>query len=147
MKYGWSLDNQKWKQLQDAVKHYDWNRVYLGSDYAPQVPTRCGVYLICASPKMIPIDGKVMTYLYNAIYAGHSLDLRRRFRDHVRGYRDVVHAESIFRRLEFWYSEFERRNLIEIEQLLVDTLGPTANGKNVKARIGEPIPAGRMIGV
>ena len=87
-----------------------------------------------------------MTYLYNAIYVGQASDLRRRFREHVRGYRDVVHAESIFRRLEFWYSEFERRNLGEIEQLFLDALGPTANGKNVKARIGEPIPAGRTIG-
>jgi hypothetical protein len=88
-----------------------------------------------------------MERLYNAIYAGQTTNLRQRFRKHVQGYGDVVHAKNAFRRLDFWFASVESADLNDIEQLLLDSLGPTANVKNVKARIGEPVPAGRITGV
>jgi hypothetical protein len=87
-----------------------------------------------------------MERLYNTIYAGQTTNLHRRFRSHISGYGAVRSAKSIFRRLDFWYSEVASAELDHIEQLLLETLGPSANVKNVKAKIGEPIPAGRLIG-
>lgn len=146
MKYGWRLEAHKWQKLRHAARDCNWRRVYLERDYVSQVPARSGVYLICAAPDRIPVTGNIMERLYNAIYVGQASDLRSRFRQHVRGYRKVVCAMSIFRRLDFWYSEVPEADIGGLEQDLLDTLGPTANVKNVKARIGEPVPAGRTRG-
>ncbi len=88
-----------------------------------------------------------MQHMYNAVYAGQTSNLRQRFRQHVNGYGKVVPAKDAFRRLDFWHASAQRTDLRDIEQLLLDTFGPTANVKNVKARIGEPMPAGRINGV
>lgn len=147
MQYGWSLNKNHWQALSGVVSNCDWHRTYLEADYANQIPGISGVYLICASTKLIPIPGNVMKLLYNTIYAGQATDLQKRFRQHVRGYGKVVPAKDVFRRLEFWYTSIESKDRRDIiEQLLLDTFGPTANVKNVKARIGDPVPAGRLMG-
>ena len=146
MRYGWSLNAELWQTLSKAVHDYDWQRAYLESDYTNSVPNSSGVYLICASTSRIPIRGTVMERLYNAIYVGQTKNLKQRFRAHIRGYRDIVQAKNAFRRLDFWFAFVQTTDLNEIEQLLLDTFGPTANIRNVKARLGEPRPAGRITG-
>ena len=149
MRYGWSLKEDQWKTLSKAVSGRTWSRTYLESDYTDRVPTSSGVYLICAGTKNIPISGEVMDLLYNTIYVGQASNLQKRFRDHVKGYGNVVPAKDAFRRLDFWYSTIERTQLTDIEQLLLTSFGPTANLKNAKhlmARIGNPVPAGRITG-
>jgi len=143
VKYGWRLDSNYWQDLRNEIDGLTWKRLYLEKDYAPQVPSSPGVYLICASAKDIPIKGQVMERLYNALYAGQSINLHRRFGDHLRGYGSVLKAKSAFRRLDFWYSELPKTRLSEIEQLLLVAFGPTANVNNVKAKIGNPVPAGQ----
>ena len=87
-----------------------------------------------------------MEHLYNAVYAGQTKNLNRRFKEHVSGYGRVDAAKKIFRRLDFWYSRVEDYDLDELEQILLDTIGPTGNVRNVKARIGLAVPAGRLEG-
>ena len=146
MRYGWSLNPKQWQDLREAVSDCDWRRTYLEADYATQVPTISGVYLICASTGRIPIRGGVMEKLYNTVYAGQASNLRQRFRQHVQGYGKVVTAKNAFRRLDFWYTSVASADLRDIEQLMLDSFGPTANVKNVTARLGEPVPAGRVKG-
>lgn len=146
MRYGWRLNGACWRQLGDQVAGCHWKRTYLEENYANQVPVTPGVYLICAGAKDVPLEGRVMERLYNAIYAGQATNLRRRFRQHVSGYGAVQDAKSTFRRLDFWYTPAHVADLDDMEQMLIDAFGPPANGKNVKARIGEPVPAGRTIG-
>ena len=147
MQYGWSLQIKHWRELAKAVSGCKWHRCYLERDYAIKIPTSTGIYLICACARQIPISGKVMEHLYNAVYVGQTSNLQRRFREHVRVQRGrILDAKKIFRRLDFWYSELSRDHLSETEQLLVDAFGPTANVKNIKARIGEPVPADPAIG-
>ena len=146
MRYGWSLNRNHWQDLRMALPNSEWKRTYLHSDYLYEVPTYSGVYLICAYLKHIPISGGVMECLYNAIYAGQALNLRNRFSKHVHGYRYVVKAKSTFRSLDFWYIHVDRNDLSDIEQHLINAFGPTANVKNVKAKIGMPISAGSIKG-
>lgn len=147
MRYGWNLRAGQWQLLRKAISGCSWSRTYLEEDYASQVPTISGVYLICASTQRIPISGTLMDRMYNVIYTGQSSNLRKRFRKHVQGYGNVVRAKTTFGRLDFWFSPITRTRLSEVEQLLLDTFGPTANVNNVKARIGNPVPAGRVMGV
>jgi hypothetical protein len=144
---GWTLEEETWRQLKEKVGVCNWSRAILEDDYVLQVPTRGGVYIICASAKDI-LPGSVMDRLYNAIYAGQATNLRQRFGQHLRGYRKVQKAKLIFQRLHFWYTEFQNEKLDDVEQALLDTFGPPANDKNViKAKVGEPISAGKMQGV
>ena len=143
MRYGWQLEAESWRRLAERVNEYQWKRTYLEEDYIQSVPTRPGVYLICASA---PLIGQVMERLYNTVYAGQASNLRRRFRTHIYGYGHVAKTKVTFRRLDFWYSELSSSDLNETEQLLLDAFGPSANVKNVVASIGDPVPAGRIQG-
>lgn len=143
MRYGWSLDSVLWRQLQTRVAQFKWNRVYLERDYQSRVSSGSGIYLICANTKSIPIDGKVMERIYNVLYVGQTNNLRRRFREHAHGHGQVLKSKDIFRQMDFWYTELDTAQLSDIEQLLIRVFGPPANGKYVKAKIGDPVPAGR----
>ena len=143
MKYGWSLDSALWKELQARVAEFKWNRVYLEKDYQSKVSNSSGVYLICANTRDIPIDGKVMQRIYNVVYVGQTNNLRRRFNEHAHGYGQILKAKGIFRQMDFWYTELDGTYLSEIEQLLISVFGPSANGKYVKAKIGDPVSAGQ----
>ena len=143
MRYGWSLDSALWRQLQASVAQFKWSRVYLERDYQSRVSIGSGIYLICANTKSIPIDGKVMERIYNVLYVGQTKNLRRRFGEHARGHGQVLKSKDIFRQMDFWYTELDTAQLSDIEQLLIRVFGPPANGKYVKAKIGDPVPAGR----
>ena len=142
MRYGWNLDSASWGRLKQMVDAREWKRVYLEELYISQVPSSPGVYLICARAQDVPLSGKVMELLYNAIYVGQSKNMRTRFRNHLAGYRNVQVAKLTFRRLHFWFTELNIQDLDNVEQLLLETLGPSANAINVKAKVGQPVPAG-----
>ena len=148
MKYGWQLQKSNWLELKNALKKREWKRQNLLDEYAVEIPNVEGVYLICASPKDVSIEGDLMDRLYNAIYAGHSSNLHSRFRNHVKGYGNVKDAKRIFKRLDFWYCEVNGSDMKRYEQILINTLGPTGNKINstVKARIGDAVPAGVLSG-
>ena len=134
---GWSLVESDWKRLSDLAVDRPWHRTYLEKDYQSRVPKVSGVYLMCVEA---PIGGKVFDRLYNSVYVGQAINLRNRFNDHLRGYGDVVFAKATFRRIDYWYTRAELAELSELEQCLIDALGPSANrGNALRARSGEPI--------
>ena len=149
MRYGWSLEIGDWQALRNAIQHLEWRRAYLEHDYAARVPQRSGVYMICASTKNLPDGHKIMERFYTAIYVGQTINLRQRFNQHIPGAKKVVSARRVFRRLDFWFSNLEVSRLTDVEQLLISTFGPPANEINAKAipaRVGGPLPAGRIMG-
>lgn len=128
--------------LVEACDGCVWRRTFLEESYEVQVPTSAGVYLICASARILL--GRGAAGLYNAVYVGQARDLRRRFREHLRGYGNVPKARMTFRRLDYWYISASPSDLDRIEQAFLDALGPSANDRNVRARIGEGVPAGAI---
>jgi len=142
MRHGWNLDHEAWRSLQNIMKDYDWHRAPLETLYKSKVPESRGVYMICGCPKDIPVRGQVMNKLYNALYVGQASNLRRRFQDHVRGYGNVVRAKLIFRKLDFWYCTTSDTEVNLAERQLMEAFGPSANVVYVKAKLGDPVPAG-----
>lgn len=143
MRHGWSLSARCWEHLRVSLPMGEWVRAYLEPDYSLQVPRTAGIYLICGRPKDLPLPGLVMERLYNVIYTGQSNCLRRRFGEHLTGYRLVQNAKAIFRRLDFWYAAYDSAILDAAEDALINAFGPPANDRYVIARTGDPIPAGR----
>ena len=144
---GWSIEPHCWEDLARFLfKHEQkWVRHYLEQEYILSVPETSGIYLICSSLEYLHLkgDGEIMNRLYNALYVGQSKNLQKRFCQHLRSNsKKIGNARYIFRRLEFWYSKCNPEHLDDFEQLLLNALGPTANDINVKAKIGESIPAG-----
>ena len=131
-----------------GVRTPEWKRTYLEDTYRHVVPTCPGVYLICSSVQDgITASGAsadLYRRLYNALYVGQTTNLRGRFGQHVRGYRNVSKARTIFRRLDYWYAHVGKTDLDDVEQCFLDVLGPAANDRNVLARIGTPVPAGSL---
>lgn len=150
MRYGWQLDPSYWTRLGTICAARKWQRTYLEHTYRSTVPTLPGVYLICSSVRqgilVSGASGDLYERLYNALYVGQAKNLRGRFGQHVRGYRNVSKARVIFRRLDYWYTTVPLGELDEVEQCFLDTLGPAANDKNVLARVGDPVSAGSVGG-
>lgn len=142
MHYGWRLDVEAWRRLAAACEGRPWERTFLEPPYYSVVPNVAGVYVICASLNYMDLSSNLLDRLYNALYVGQSRDLRRRFNEHVNGYRSMAKALVTFRRLDYWYTKVEASSLSFIEQRLIDALGPVANSINVTARVNEPVPAG-----
>lgn len=146
MRYGWRIDPGPWRGLEAALAGRKWRRTFLEADYKANVPRSSGVYMICGSPSTVPVDGDALKEIYSVVYVGQSNNLRQRFSKHVRGYGEVRQALKTFRRLDYWFTGAVPQELNRLEQLLIDAFGPPANGKNVTATIGDPIPAGRQKG-
>jgi hypothetical protein len=140
---GWTLDKDPWSALGELDSALDWKRTYLEADYGSALDDVPAVYAICASPRTVPVEGVLLEKLYIPVYVGQTLNLRTRFNQHVRGYRGVVEAKSLFRRLDFWYSGVAADSLGHVEQTLIDVFGPPVNSRNAAVRLGESIPAGR----
>jgi hypothetical protein len=140
MRYGWSLDPIDWQNLQFLMSETKWSRVYLERQYKDKVPNKSGVYIISGKTSSLGNMGDAINSFNNAVYVGQSVNLKNRFQDHITGYGSVVKAKVTFRRLDYWWTELAREDLIKFEQALVNALGPSANEVNViKAKIGEPI--------
>lgn len=140
MRYGWSLDPADWQNLQFLMSEIKWSRVYLERQYKDKVPNKSGVYIISGRTTSLGNMGEAINSFNNAVYVGQSVNLKNRFQDHITGYGSVVKAKITFRRLDYWWTELAREDLIKFEQALVNALGPSANEVNViKAKIGEPI--------
>jgi hypothetical protein len=140
MRYGWSLDPADWQNLQILMSETKWSRVYLERQYKDKVPNKSGVYIISGRTTSLGNMGEAINSFNNAVYVGQSVNLKNRFQDHITGYGSVVKAKITFRRLDYWWTELAREDLIKFEQALVNALGPSANEVNViKAKIGEPI--------
>lgn len=136
--YGWSLDPRIWASVKEQLADTVWSHTYLEMLYRERVPETSGIYMITASLKLLAIGGPTND-LNNAIYVGQSINIRKRFSQHVNGYGDVTLAKQTFKRLDFWWTPIPAKSLDESEQILLCALGPSANRINVVRR--EPIRA------
>jgi len=144
MRYGWALEETRWKPLWLSMSGLQWNSLSLLRTNGALIPESCGVYMICASPMRASEKVRVPP-LYNAIYVGRSSNLRKRFGQHCTGYGEVRQAKRTFRELNFHYTVAADEDAKRLESLLIDALGPSANlvGGQIKARIGKAQEIGR----
>lgn len=120
-----------------TVQHNDWNVAVYGRGLENGAPVAPGVYVIADVKREFGLPTQM-----DIIYVGRSVDLRRRFSEHVHAYRESNpsldrlhdHREG----LEFWYRVALRADLGTIEQELIQRLQPPAN--RVGLRPGSPAP-------
>jgi hypothetical protein len=145
VRYGWSLSTDDWERYQNAepgVHPMTWRRVCLRDLDQDSVPLGPGIYVICVRPSTkYPL---ILHDLYDAVYVGKALSLRKRFIQHCGvSSSEIERAKVCFRTpLDYWYLETDQ--IDTLESLLIQCLGPSGNviAGAIQARIGAPQPAG-----
>ena len=144
MRYGWSLDRKEWRNLRDHIRQTHWTELSFirpSVDVAPPLP---GAYLIVARP---PLTGhRVLERFSTPLYVGHTQDLRRRMREHLKR---RAHLSLTFGTgsLLFCYSTAPSVPVArQIEQSLISAFGPPDNSReSIRVVAGAPVPAGRPL--
>ena len=145
MRYGWSLDPGIWETAKDILDSDGWNFCKFIADSKEIVPPARGIYILVSSPpdERQTALSPLMKKLSSPIYVGHSINLRRRFSDHI-SFKDGSIANSIkplWRSTHFWFHEMaENREMLRShEQSLIDVFGPPANRINSQVLRGTEI--------
>ena len=141
MRYGWSLDRSTWSE-RVACTHAS------AGAYVPSlsplsrshVPERSR-HLRDLHTRHACLPRSLLGKLYNAVDVGQAIDLRQRFLAHARSPgRELQRAHNAFQVLDFYFMTASLEDLNQLEALLIECLGPSANQRaGIAARIGEPI--------
>ena len=148
MRHGWSLEYEWWAQLEKALPASAWQKVRFRLLDEDSVPSSPGIYAMSAgTPLHVDGDGmSLFRQLHNVLYLGKSTNLRARFKQHVVTPKaELKQAMVCYGAPSFWFITVETARLDELEGLLIECLGPSANKKRnlqyIGATIGKPVPA------
>lgn len=146
---GWTVSAVAWEEFQAVLTEHAWRYLPFLPGEERSIPTRPGIYAICAPPVWKTCSNRpagLITRLYNVHYIGQTLDVRRRFTEHVllKSDSDVqLLIQCYGRALEFWWTETTPSSLDAVESVLIQCLRPFANriSGRIRGRIRDPIPA------
>lgn len=145
---GWVLDRYWWRQFRAWAADSAWQNKPLLKSYQSLVPTKGGLYMICAiADRRMATNAAVLTgRLYDCLYAGKAEDLRRRFGDHLN---ERSRERHCFDALDFWWVIAETTAERErVENIILKAVSPPANkinaSKTIAATVGKPVPAGSV---
>src|SRR5437868_6758418 len=144
MTYGWTLNNEQWKELYAVIGKRKWRRVPFDLYEKMEIPETHGVYVFCAKPcSGVTLDAKhLLKNLLNAVYIGQAVNLRQRFEGHWKHPMDPMIAvrHCFSTTLEFWFTTLDTfEELCTVERILIDCFGPLANrqrGPGLKGTLG-----------
>ena len=138
---GWVFNRNLWIDLSLKLENLPGSRVKFLPHERHLVPDRSGVYVICLAP--FSTGRSFIPKLYDAVYVGQAVNLRRRFGDHLEGTSSVGEVLKAFpNSLDFYFVEIEKSKLDEFERHMYSVLGPSANKVSppMRASLGEPLP-------
>ena len=132
MTYGWTLSRKCWGRLFSAIGQRSWRKVPFSILEKSGVPDSYGVYVFCAKPFPMKKAAArhLLNRLFNAVYVGQATNLRQRFVSHCSRPMDPMIAvrDCFSHTLEFWFTKLDSlEELCEVESILIECLGPTAN--------------------
>jgi excinuclease UvrABC nuclease subunit len=105
--------------------HTKWSRIPFVAGLESDVPKDSGIYVINRTNWVLGLLLEMAV-----IYVGQSVNLRRRYREHVSPWRSTnERLVSISREsgTEFWYMKVPPEHLDEVERELIRTIQPAAN--------------------
>ncbi len=136
--HGWRSRLDVWEALGRLLSGITWCKVSFRPALKLQVPAFAGIYILASSPPVC-VRGLCADSLYNALYVGKSVNLRRRFMEHLHSpdwaMQDVKRVFS--RQIEFWHTAcaIKPAQLDMLESHLIHCLRPTANRQKIRAYI------------
>ena len=134
MNRGWSIDRSDWKGLEEALKgKKNWSSVLLTPNEQVMVPTRPGVYAICAPPPNATGQDRSTVFhsLASPLYIGKSeSNIQSRFMAHCRSDDpQLQRAKRCYRsvQLKFWFVELDVGEIRKAEAWLIRCFSPPVN--------------------
>jgi len=103
----------------------NWQHTALHHGSAAFVPGRSGLYVIAEARRAASL-----LMALNPVYAGRSINLRRRLIEHADPWREHnrgVTAAMLAQDLEFWFTEVPVPELDALERKLIQTINPAVN--------------------
>jgi excinuclease UvrABC nuclease subunit len=144
MEYGWKIQADSWERLRHVMVSARWRKVPMSITSQLSVPEGAGVYMLCSSVPNL-VSTMLPKAIYNVLYVGKTNGLRRRFGDHCRRPDENIAAlKAVYSQaVEFWFSPIELTRVADVEAVLIDCFGPSANRQSgeIKGTILEPVPA------
>jgi excinuclease UvrABC nuclease subunit len=150
MKWGWSIDENHWDNLEEFVNKYhkniSWKHIDANYRLSHNVPDQPGVYSFNAQ-RLHNIKGKKLRYPYlyddnlettnslmTPIYIGISDNLRSRFKQHLTRNESIQKAIKTFSNPErtsliYSWTEFPAEICRDYERFLIAAFGPTLNNQ------------------
>ena len=153
LNHGWQLDHQIWQQIPyDLINSQSWRYVGFTGNEAVVIPEgKPGVYAFCTSPVgrrflQEHSTNDLFSNLLTPIYIGKTDNLRRRFLQHCRSPSPKLsEARQCFGdSMLFWFHPMNQEQISEVEAILIQCFGPTANERTekIKGILGNPISIG-----
>ena len=143
---GWSLEKTKWDKIDEILKSNKWERISFNIDSKDSVKSNSGVYIFSISSKSLSKNDPI-NFFKTPIYIGYSINLRRRFIQHVKGNSDKnlrTQLKQFKRDVEFWFLMIENKTTLELktlEQQLIDLYGGQLNKINSIKEVEKPLKA------
>ena len=134
MNRGWSIERLEWDSLEESLSSSGaWNSVLLTTNDQLMVPTRPGVYAICAQPPNVVGQNQTTMFhsLASPLYVGRSeSNIQSRFLAHCRANDpELRRAKRCYYTvpLRFWFVELPVSAVKDAEAWLIRCFGPPVN--------------------
>ena len=134
MNRGWSIERLEWDSLEESLNSSGaWNSVLLTTNEQLMVPTRPGVYAICAQPPYAVGQNQATMFrsLASPLYVGRSeSNIQSRFLAHCRADDpELRRAKRCYYTvpLLFWFVELPVSAVKDAEAWLIRCFGPPVN--------------------
>ncbi len=150
MNRGWSIERIDWEGLEQALSDSgSWSSVLLTTNDQLMVPTRPGVYAICAQPPSAvgPDQTTIFHNLASPLYVGRSeSNIQSRFLAHCRADDpELRRAKRCYQTvsLRFWFVEVPANAIKDAEAWLIRCFGPPVNKRagTITGTLRPPIDA------
>ena len=140
---GWVIDRDKWEKCLRTVGGLNWHSLKLVRQQRHNVPKESGVYLVCSNvPSIAGIElSPPFKEFKNTLYIGMSTNLRNRFSQYIgAGDPKLTPSKATFGELDFLYAVINQteEEIRDVEDLLVDTFGPTVNKIRPRVKVQDP---------
>ena len=132
IRYAWALDSTDWNAVPDQVwKTTPWQSTTMGLASKSSVPPEPGVYMMCARPPTAATMVEPFSDLLDVIYVGRSVNLRRRYTEHINTPSPKVRAAGLTYTdsIRFWFLRLPDHASRAAETLLIRCFGPPANDR------------------
>lgn len=153
-RYGWSLRQDEWRQLTEALEGSDWHYTNLNNKFHASVPSEPGIYLLISSKEYVSRIYGLPPELSSALYVGRSNNLKTRFKQHASDHtanRFIRESKNTFGTLRYAYTKVPLTRTVSVddwlsnaERLLILVLGPPANSNiptsaSLVGKFGTPV--------
>jgi hypothetical protein len=142
MRYGWTCDRADWEAAKAAACDLTWHSTPFVAQYKSLVTTGPGIYMLILNTSNVIADQSPWAEIRAPLYIGQTMNLRRRFLEHVENRSTVSRYLEQLPLIQFCFASADPTRICDIEAALINVFGPRINRVQpaiIKATLLDPI--------